>query len=78
MAGKLGFQTPEWNTRQEDEIEKTIAAAGEVGTPGELCVKVGRNISKIHSQELDALTVLLEDDLLTRFYSGNAAYDPRL
>ena len=75
MKGNLGFQTPEWNLATQDENDKLVGDLEGVGDLGEMMVRVGRRMPEILSQKIEALTVLLEDDLLMRFYEGNPAYD---
>ena len=60
-------------TRDETAIADTLLEAQQAGVEGELLTRVGRNLALILAGTMDPLTLLLENDLLYRFYAEEAS-----
>ena len=73
--GRSAFQTPDWTSRDDLHIEAVLKSASEATVQGQLNVRVGRRLVDILRGEVDPLSLMLEDDLLTRFYAESSVQD---
>jgi acyl transferase domain-containing protein/NADPH:quinone reductase-like Zn-dependent oxidoreductase/SAM-dependent methyltransferase len=53
----------------EKEVEVVFQRTREAGVEGQMLARIGENLPGILAGEVDSLSVMLEDDLLSRFYS---------
>lgn len=53
----------------EDEVKSILQRSLEAGVEGQMLTRIGENLPAILSGTADSLSVMLEDDLLARFYS---------
>ena len=70
ISGDLVCQTHDWSIVDDKTIEETLRAASSTGANGEMIVKLGRNLNRILTQAIDPLSLMLEDDLLDRYYEA--------
>jgi acyl transferase domain-containing protein/NADPH:quinone reductase-like Zn-dependent oxidoreductase len=57
------------STMSEEQIEACLHRSREAGVEGQMLARIGENLPAILSGEVDSLSIMLEDDLLARFYS---------
>ena len=62
------LQNPEWTTLQPESRKEFLNSTQSLGVEGEMVCKMGRNLAKILRNEAEPLSLLLEDNLLTRYY----------
>ncbi|CRG89167.1 putative polyketide synthase 17 [Talaromyces islandicus] len=78
-AHKNAHQTPEWEQFDNPEVcAKMEALASQLETTGndaKLIVRVGRKLDKIMTGDIDPLALMLEDELLYRYYEGVMSFD---
>jgi hypothetical protein len=69
-SGKNAHQTPclDWINLTDDMKESLIAEIRASGPQGEALCAIGENLEKIVTGRVEALQILLENDLLYRFY----------
>lgn len=79
VAHKNPHQTPEWEQLDNPEVAaKMEALAAELETTGndaKLIVRVGRKLDKVMIGDIDPLALMLEDELLYRYYEGVMSFD---
>ncbi|KAL8782461.1 MAG: hypothetical protein Q9213_005355 [Squamulea squamosa] len=69
-AGTLTYQTPDWTSiEDEHKINSTLERASEAGPAARLTVQVGTGLPAILRQEVDPLSVMMEDNLLDHYYN---------
>lgn len=56
------------NTIDDQQAQELIQKASQVGSVGEFLCRMGENIARIIREEVEPLSLMLQDDLLTRYY----------
>ena len=62
------LQNANWLTLEAEQRENFLRTVRSSGIEGELVCKIGENLPKILRNEQETLSLLLEDDLLSRYY----------
>ena len=73
--GRLGIPTASWVTTNEAERAEHISQVSATGAEGALLCQVGKNLSRIFTREVEALTVMVEEGRLDAYYRENARFD---
>ena len=75
-SGTLPLQSDDWlSTISEDDVQKILDEASSYSAYGQMTVRIGLKLPEILRKEIDPLSVMLEDNLLDRFYSESAGQD---
>ncbi|KAI9721418.1 MAG: Type I Iterative PKS [Chrysothrix sp. TS-e1954] len=72
--GHWSLQTVEWSKLTEADRHQFIADARATNAPAEMICRVGESLPRILRQEVEPLSVMLEDNLLYRYYSDHDSY----
>ena len=68
---KLQHQSPEWVAASQAERLAFLAEIQSLDNCGRLVCEIGANIVQIFRSQIDPLSIMLKDDLLTKFYDDN-------
>lgn len=71
---KNGYQQ-EWSSTDDHTIESTLQQAATASAQGRMMVRLGRRLLDVLRGEVDPLSLMLEDDLLNKFYAENRSQD---
>ncbi|KAL8694265.1 MAG: hypothetical protein Q9218_001033 [Villophora microphyllina] len=75
----LPFQTREWLRASEEDKDEYLGKVADSDDCGRLLAAIGESIAPIVQEELDALSIMLKDDRLEKFYRSydlvNRAYE---
>ncbi|KAL9102129.1 MAG: hypothetical protein Q9163_002690 [Psora crenata] len=74
-VGRLNYQTPDWQTNNHDVIRSTLKEASEYGAPGRMTVQVGGRLADVLRQEIDPLSLMMENDLFDQYYAESQNQD---
>ncbi|KAG8533450.1 putative PKS/NRPS-like protein biosynthetic cluster [Bacidia gigantensis] len=74
-AGNLKYQDPDWMNADEQSIASTLEQASRSAAPAQMVTQVGRRLPDILRQEIDPLSVMMEDGLLDRYYAELPSQD---
>ena len=69
----LRMQTPEWTSLDEATKDRFLMEVRQLGPAGELLCKMGEALPAICRQEIDPLSIMFENELLSRWYRSNAS-----
>lgn len=58
------------NTMDDQQAQELIQKANQVGSVGKFLCRMGENIARIIREEVEPLSLMLEDDLLTSYYEN--------
>lgn len=78
QSGNLSFQKgreQEWSSTDQHTVENTLQQVADASTAGCMAVRLGRRLLDILRGEVEPLSLMLEDDLLNRFYAGVQGQD---
>lgn len=79
VAHDMPHQTPEWEQFDDpaiaQEVEALAARLETTGIDAELITRVGRKLDKVLTGDVDPLALMLEDELLYKYYEGVLGYD---
>lgn len=67
LDGRLNLQTPEWNQASAEDREQCLEIVRSVNGFGDFIYHFGKAIPRILRGEIDALSVMLENDHLGRY-----------
>ena len=77
--GNLPFQRnghqQEWSSTDEHTVESTLQQAAASGAQGCMVTRVGRRLLDVLRGEVEPLSLMLEDDLLNRYYAESPDQD---
>ena len=73
--GRLGIPTASWVTANEAERAEHISQVSATGAEGALLCQVSKNLSRILTGQVEALTVIVEEGRLDAYYRENARFD---
>lgn len=77
--GNLHFQKngheQEWSSSDDQIIESTLKQAATASAQGRMTVRLGRRLLDVLRGEVDPLSLMLEDDLLNKYYAENRSQD---
>ncbi|KAH8701065.1 hypothetical protein BGW36DRAFT_339021 [Talaromyces proteolyticus] len=78
-AHKNPHQTPMWEQLDDPEVaakmEVLATQLEATGDEAKLIIRVGRNLAKVMTGDIDPLALMLEDELLYRYYEGVMSFD---
>ena len=72
---QLPFQESDWMSRDVDEINRTLLVASEDTAQGKMTVRMGRAIMEVLQGKKDTLSMMLEGNLLDKYYQHNRGHD---
>ena len=78
QSGNLSFQKghqQEWSSTDQHTVENTLQQVANASTTGRMAVRLGRRLLDILRGEVEPLSLMLEDDLLDRFYAETRGQD---
>ena len=77
--GNLPFQRnghqQEWSFTDLHAVESTLKQAAATDAQGQMVTRVGRMLSEVLKGEVEPLSIMLEDDLLNRYYAESRGQD---
>lgn len=65
----------EWSSTNQDTVELTLQQAAATTAQGRMVVRVGRRLLEVLRGEVEPLSLMLEDDLLSHFYAESPGQD---
>ncbi|KAL9107660.1 MAG: hypothetical protein Q9227_007467 [Pyrenula ochraceoflavens] len=72
--GKIAHQTPDWQNWNDPVVHKKMKALEarleKSGSDAELIVRVGRKLPQVLTKSVDALALMMEDELLYKYYGA--------
>lgn len=78
-SGSLAFQKnghqQEWSSTDQHTVESTLQQAANASTPGRMAIRLGRRLLDVLRGEVEPLSLMLEDDLLNKFYAEDRGQD---
>lgn len=77
--GKLHFQSnghqQEWSHTDQHVVESILQQVAATNPQGRMVVRLGRRLSDVLRGEIDPLSLMLEDDLLSQYYAESRGQD---
>lgn len=74
-AGNLPYQTREWQTASDHDIDGLNERVAAKSAHGRMTVRIGENLIDILQKKVEALSVMLQDNLLNEFYESISGQD---
>ncbi|KAI4194047.1 MAG: hypothetical protein LQ350_008007, partial [Teloschistes chrysophthalmus] len=71
----LAGHTSEWESQDPETLQSTFDVAKSTGAPEKMTAQVGNSLGAILRKEIDPLSVMMEDNLLDRYYEELPAQD---
>ena len=77
--GDLPFQKnghqQEWSSTDQHTVEDVLQTVAALGAQGRMAIRVGRRLLDILRGEVEPLSLMLEDDLLNKYYAESRGQD---
>lgn len=74
-AGKLPYQTTEWLTASDQNIDSLFERVAAASAHGRMTVRIGRHLVDIVQKKVEPLSIMLQDNLLNEFYESISGQD---
>ncbi|KAL8839294.1 MAG: hypothetical protein Q9170_001811 [Blastenia crenularia] len=74
-AGKLNYQTADWDSASEGNLQSLLDEMSETGAPEKMTARLGSRLGDVLRQQIDPLSIMMEDGLLDQYYTELNAQD---